>query len=149
MEITADEVKAWLSKYDRDRYWLAKICKAEKGTVDNWLSTSRGIPSKALRIIEKMMATDKEASDATSQPPPDSHLVLKIVMEEFERWSKAGLAKNMTVTEYCLAAVRSAYEADTADKVTALPSSYPTFSGSTDRSGLMKMKSDEPNTPHR
>lgn len=61
MEITQDSVKAWLAKYpDRDRNWLADQCGAEKGTVDNWLSTARGIPSKAILIIEGLMRADAE-----------------------------------------------------------------------------------------
>ncbi len=61
MEITQETVKAWLAKYpDRDRSWLADQCGAEKGTVDNWLSTARGIPSKAILIIEGLMRQDAE-----------------------------------------------------------------------------------------
>ncbi|MEY3895596.1 MAG: hypothetical protein RLZZ214_1115 [Verrucomicrobiota bacterium] len=88
MEITQETVKAWLAKYpDRDRSWLADQCGAEKGTVDNWLSTARGIPSKAILIIEGLMRQDAEIEP--SQPVELVNLPVQCTPDQFDRYTRA------------------------------------------------------------
>jgi len=54
-----DDVKDWLKENNRTRAWLADQCEAATQTVNNWLSTDRGIPNKAVIIIERLMEADR------------------------------------------------------------------------------------------
>lgn len=54
-----EEVKTWLKKHNRSRAWLAQQCDSAVQTVNNWLSTERGLPNKAILIIEKLMEADR------------------------------------------------------------------------------------------
>jgi hypothetical protein len=88
MKVTQESVKAWLAEHpDRDREWLASQCGAEKSTVDNWLSTARGIPAKAVLIIESLMRKDAEVSP---QPPVEMvNLPVTCRPDQFDRYTRA------------------------------------------------------------
>lgn len=88
MEITQESVKVWLANYpERDRNWLADQCGAEKSTVDNWLSTARGIPSKAILIIEGLMRADAETEPAA--PIEIVNLPATCTPEQFSLYTRA------------------------------------------------------------
>lgn len=57
---TSDEIRDWLDRINRDRFWYAEQVGATKGTVDSWFST-RGFPKWALLHTAKLM---REASPA-------------------------------------------------------------------------------------
>ena len=109
MHVTKDTIKAWVDTPPRSREWLAEMCGGvSPRTVNNWLTSSIEIPAKALRIIENLMRAD----ELQHAPPALSNLVLRIETDEFEDWCRAGVAKNQTVTEYALSAIRAAREAE-------------------------------------
>lgn len=88
MKVTQETVKNWLAKYpDRDREWLASQCGAEKSTVDNWLSTARGIPAKAILIIENLMRLDAESEPAT--PEEMVNLPVSCSSDQFDLYTRA------------------------------------------------------------
>lgn len=119
---TKKEIKSWLKKRGHTREWLGKQCgNTKKNTVNNWLSTSIAIPSAQLEIIRRLMAED--ASRCETQADPQSHLVIRVGVDEFQRWEEAALIKDLTTTEYCIMAIREAYQNDQKEqgKTTALP----------------------------
>lgn len=96
MEITKDSVKEWLSAHRRQRSWLAEKCGASTKTINNWLSTDRGIPSKAVMIIQKLMEEDALADQAK----PPHNLVLEFDDDEYEPIEKAALNAQRTVRDW-------------------------------------------------
>ncbi len=124
MDTSKEGIKHWLSNYpERDRSWLATQCGVEKRTVDNWLSSPRDIPAKALRIIESLMRSDAELHE--SREEPQSHLVIRTSAEEFDNWSRAALAKGQIITDYAIAAIRQAYQGELASKPAPIPADPP------------------------
>lgn len=79
--VTQESVKKWLKDQHRTREWLADQCGTATQTVNNWLSTERGIPSKAIIVIQRLMAEDEERERIESRIP--SALVLHFDREEF------------------------------------------------------------------
>ena len=60
MRVTKNEIKNWMKENNIERAWLAKECGVSKATVDTWLSSDRGVPSKAqltlsLRHISELL----------------------------------------------------------------------------------------------
>lgn len=56
MTPTKEDIKKWLKASGKSREWLAGQCGVDKRTLNNWLSVSREVPSKALLIIQRLMA---------------------------------------------------------------------------------------------
>ena len=118
MELTSETVKAWLARYrdvGRDRYWLAERCETEKSTVDNWLSSARGLPSKAKLIIEKLMEADAREEAANHQPVEAqlSHITLRITTEELNDWARAYKESAAeSFEDWTIAAIRTAIRAE-------------------------------------
>ena len=83
MEIDPESVKKWLKRHVRSRYWLADQCEVTRGTVNNWLSSPRGIPSKAIIIIEKLIQGDDAREKAGAGVVQG--LVLEFTQAEFDR----------------------------------------------------------------
>jgi hypothetical protein len=111
MHPTKDDIKAWLKKHGHSREWLGIKCGGlMKRAVDNWLSSPRDIPASSLEIIRRLMAED--AQRAATDADPQSHLVLRVALEEYERWEQAALLQTTTLSNYCLEAIREAYQAD-------------------------------------
>src|SRR5687767_11235135 len=107
MEITPDVVKQWLAKHeDRDRYWLAEQCETEKRTVDNWLSSPRGLPSKAALIIERLMRVDEAAEEAAEEErkrresPELERFSVEVTSEEYDRINAAAMAQELLIREW-------------------------------------------------
>lgn len=113
MNPSREDIKQWLAAHpERDREWLAQKCGTAKRTVDNWLSTKKEMPSKAVRIIASLMRDDAEKTKV--QHEQMTHLSIPATMEEFNAWSKAALSKQQILTEWAAAAVRKAYLEDIA-----------------------------------
>lgn len=62
MTTTKEDVKKWLKTIGKDRFWLAEQCGATKRTVDDWLSTGREIPAKAILAIQRLMNGEADSS---------------------------------------------------------------------------------------
>lgn len=118
MNPTKDEIKSWLKREGHSREWLGEKCGGiQKRAVDNWLSTPREIPSGSLEIIRRLMADDTEKSK--NKADPQHHLILTVPLEEFRAWEQAALLNQSTTTNYCVQAIRDAYQEDM--RVTAVP----------------------------
>jgi SOS-response transcriptional repressor LexA len=88
MNTTKEGIKAWLASHpNRDRFWLADKCDVEKKTVDNWLSSPREIPPKAILIIESLMRIDEE--NAPPSPMEIVHLPVECNVEQFDLFTRA------------------------------------------------------------
>lgn len=109
MEVTPETVKHWLARHpEREgRYWLAKQCDTEKGTVDNWLSSSRGIPSKAMILIQRLMEADAQAERAQN-PSPSMTVVLEIGREDFDRYNRAAITHGLIIREWAVEVLNEA-----------------------------------------
>lgn len=117
MDITKDDIKAWLKRFGRSREWLGEQCGGlSLKAVNNWLSTDRQVPPSALQVIRRLMADDELAEKQRQQDSePQSHIVLKVDVAEFNAWEDIAIRKDppQTVTGYCLAAIRAAFQAET------------------------------------
>lgn len=64
MKPTKKDIKKWLKDIGKDRVWLGKQCGgASKRTVDDWLSTGREVPAKAILIIQGLMNRGQDPQD--------------------------------------------------------------------------------------
>lgn len=112
MNLSKEDIKAWVDTPPHSREWLAEMCGGvSPRTVNNWLTSNIEIPAKALRIIENLMRAD--ADKIASTRPTLQNLVLRVEVEEFEDWNRAANANGQIVSDYCLSAIRAAYEAET------------------------------------
>lgn len=98
-----EAIKEWLRENGRDRNWLAQACGVGKRTVDNWLSSPRAIPHKALRIIEQLTS---EPTGAALQ-----NLVLHVDSPTFDRYNRAAMGRGLTITEWAVDALNRAARA--------------------------------------
>lgn len=99
MTTTKEDVKKWLKTIGRDRFWLAEQCGATKRTVDDWLSTGRAIPAKAILIIQKLMSGEDSASP---------RLILDFTDEEWEVICEAMKSQKQTFLEFVNTAIQNA-----------------------------------------
>lgn len=112
MALTKDSIKAWLDAYpDRDRYWLAEKCGVEKRSVDNWLSSPREIPAKALLIIEGLMRADLEVARA-KQPVPPMTVVLEVPPPVFDSYNRAATSRGLIIREWAVKVLEDAARRD-------------------------------------
>lgn len=66
MSPSKEEIKNWLKKIRKDRFWLAEKCNTGKRAVDKWFEKNGAVPAKAILVIRSLM------SDATQPlPSPD------------------------------------------------------------------------------
>lgn len=56
----AEDIKKWLKTIGKNRQWLAEQTLSSKGTVNNWLSSGKPIPSAKLALIERLMNGEEE-----------------------------------------------------------------------------------------
>lgn len=97
--MSKEDVKKWLKAIGKDRFWLAKQCGTTKRTVDDWLSTGRAIPAKAVLIIQKLMNGETESSP---------RLVIEFTDEEWSIICEAMKAHKETFLEFVNAALQNA-----------------------------------------
>lgn len=120
MNPSKEDIKAWLKNEKHSREWLGNQCGGlQKRAVDNWLSSPREIPAGSLEIIRRLMADDEEKRK--NKADPLHHLIVTVPLEEFRTWEHAAVLKQTTTTDYCVEAIREAYQADTAPRV-SMPS---------------------------
>lgn len=97
-------IKAWLKAQGQSREWLSERCGVAPKTVNNWLSSPRDIPAKAVLIIERLMdATSTPAEEADEVP--DSVLVLKVNEPRFDAYSQASLSEGLPLREWAIHAL--------------------------------------------
>jgi hypothetical protein len=102
-------VKAWLKSSGRTREWLAERCDAKLKTVNNWLSSSRPIPSKALIIINQLMESVSVGPEEPAQgDAPDDRLVLKVSEARYDAYSRAALHDGLPLKEWAIEALDEA-----------------------------------------
>lgn len=112
MTPTKEEIKKWLKSSGKTRDDLAKECGVSKRQVDNWLSTSREVPAKALLIIQRLM------QDGAHDIPGKIHLPLTP-----EEWAiVCDAMKGESFLEFVNIALRNAAKEKEASEQ---PSSYP------------------------
>lgn len=111
MNPSKDKIKGWLKREGHSREWLGNQCGGmSKNTVNNWLSTSINIPEGTLSLIARLMADDAERHK--DKADPQHHLILTVPLDEFRTWEQAALLQGVTTTDYCVTAIREAYQQD-------------------------------------
>lgn len=86
------EIKEWLKKIGRNRQWLADQLGVSKYAINNYLSTSIDIPSRAAGMISKLM--QKEDQDSASIPV--------FIPEEFVAYVQQESARmHQSIDEFC------------------------------------------------
>lgn len=79
---SAEDIKAWLKRVEKNREWLAEKTLVSKGTVNGWLSTGKPIPSAKLALIEKLMSGEEEIE---FELPPDFEKQLRAMADEAKK----------------------------------------------------------------
>ena len=100
MTPTKEEIKKWLKTSRKSREWLAEQCGVSKRQVDNWLSSARPVPAKAILIIQRLMA-EKAC-------PISPQVELDFTDEEWAVVSAAMTATQQTFMEFLNSAFKSA-----------------------------------------
>ena len=100
MTPTKEEIKKWLKTSRKSREWLAEQCGVSKRQVDNWLSSARPVPAKAILIIQRLMA-EKAC-------PISPQVELDFTDEEWAVVSAAMTATQQTFMEFINSAFRNA-----------------------------------------
>lgn len=108
-EALKERIKQWLKAERQTRQWLAEHCGVSKKTVDNWLSSPKPVPPKALLIIERLMAKSVEREAGAGLP--DHILVLRVDEEDFDRFNRASLDEGLTMRDWAVQALIEAAEA--------------------------------------
>ena len=99
MTPTKEDIKKWLKTVGKDRFWLAKQCGATKRTVDDWLSTGREMPAKAILAIQRLMNGEAESSP---------RIVIDFTDEEWDIICEAAKAHKETFLEFVNTAIQNA-----------------------------------------
>lgn len=116
------KIKAWLKAQHLSRSWLADRCGVSLKTVNNWLSSPRDIPAKAVLIVERLMETGPEVVTVQS-PVPDSVITLRLDEARLDAYTRASAAEGLTLREWAIAALDdAAAQSITAAKEHAPPS---------------------------
>lgn len=111
MNPSKEDIKAWLKNEGHSREWLGQACgNIKRRTVDNWLSSPQEIPDGTLSLIRRLMADDEEKRK--NKADPLHHLIVTVPLDEFRNWEQAALLKQTTTTDYCVEAIREAYQLD-------------------------------------
>lgn len=108
MELTPDDVKHWLSKHNHSREWLAHKCGVVPKTLNNWIGSGRGFPSKAVVIIGNLMKED--AAQEAAKPP--HNLVIEFNDEEYQPIERAALRSGQSIREWAKDALNDIAGAD-------------------------------------
>lgn len=80
------QVREWLTKYGRDRQWLAEQCRVRKDTVNQWFSHV-GFPAQAESAIRALMEID--ALRELNPEVEDETALIQFSSGEFERIERA------------------------------------------------------------
>lgn len=97
-------VKKWLKDFNHSRTWLAKECNAAPQTINNWLSTSRGIPNRAKILIERLMEADYLRK--TNQNTVTQTLTLEFNSRDFDMIEQAARLNQMKIRNWATQTLR-------------------------------------------
>lgn len=92
-----EQIKDWLKKIEKDRFWLAEQCGVAKSTVDGWMSkkSKRPIPKPSQAIISGLMYND-------------SPFAPKFKLEEFAKIQQRAKLENISVDAWIERAILAA-----------------------------------------
>lgn len=96
-----NEIKSWLKAIGKNREWLAEQTGSKLKTVNNWLSSTRGIPSTAQRLVTKLM-TQYPTDGATQSPGEDNTLTLSVDAATFDLWNASATRENKLLRQWAL-----------------------------------------------
>lgn len=113
------EIKNWLKKTGRNRYWLAQNTYVAKATVDGWLSVRGIIPRiKADKIIELMRISEKKSIPTNGEKDQWKAIGILVPIVHYEILQKAAAVKGVPVEDWCAEfVVRAAMSADSFELV--------------------------------
>lgn len=108
-----DRIKAWLDKFDHDRYWLADKLGIEKRTVDNWLSASKDIPPVKQSLIERLIEEDEagEARRKLQLLPQAQIFSVETDLPTFRAYNAAALSSGKTLEQWAISELNAAADA--------------------------------------
>lgn len=93
-----EEIKAWLKKLGFPREWLADKLGVDKRTVDNWLSSDRGIPEKAQLLIRQMIDDSEKIAEGITT----NVFSVECTLDQFRRFSRAALSDGLILEDWAL-----------------------------------------------
>jgi hypothetical protein len=97
----SNSVKVWLKAIRQDRKWLAEQTGSKIRTVNNWLSSSRGIPMQAERLILRLMEQYSAGTSASSiSDAPENTLVLTADASTFDAWNEAAAREGKLLRQW-------------------------------------------------
>ena len=112
MRVTKNEIKNWMKENNLERAWLAKECGVSKATVDTWLSSDRGVPSKAQLTIQTLIFK----TTGKKEYGPEFHreaemdtkfrLPVEIDMATLHKAEQEAFRRGMKLSEYCSLSVK-------------------------------------------
>ena len=82
MQKTKDDIKSWLKKIGKDRFWLAEKCLVSKRGIDNWFKKDGKIPESKLTLVQSLMG--KEPVTEHHHKSAREEVTLSFVAEEWE-----------------------------------------------------------------
>lgn len=94
------QVKDWLKAIKKDRQWLARQTGSQIKTVNNWLSSNRGIPAQATRLITRLM--EQFPTDISTPDAPENYIILSVNEATFDAWNSAAMAENKLLRQWCI-----------------------------------------------
>lgn len=111
-----ERIKDWLKEQGFTRDWLAARCGVEVKTVNNWLSSPRPIPAKAILILHQLM----EATAESVQTEPTNVLIVKIDDHRFDAYSAKALEEGFTLRNWVINSLDEAAELDQVASITPI-----------------------------
>ena len=112
MRVTKNEIKNWMKENNLERAWLAKECGVSKATVDTWLSSDRGVPSKAQLTIQTLIfkITGKKEYGPEfhreAEMETKFRLPVEIDMATLHKAEQEAFRRGMKLSEYCSLSVK-------------------------------------------
>lgn len=110
-----ENVKAWLKKIKKDRFWLAEQCGVHKRTVDSWFFKKSEIPAKALLTIYDLMFKQEHLSSEEELVVDESGMVtleVEFDNEQYQIVKTEAERRGLDVGTYCSELIQNAFSTD-------------------------------------
>lgn len=110
-----ENVKAWLKKIKKDRFWLAEQCGVHKRTVDSWFFKKSEIPAKALLTIYDLMFKQGYLSTEEELVVDESGMVtleLEFDSEQYQIIKTEAERRGLDAGTYCSELIQNAFSTD-------------------------------------
>lgn len=102
MQELKKEIKSWLKKLGKTRYWLAEKTYSTKPTVDGWLSTRGVIPRAKQDVIRGLMRNSEKVTVSLKKSRAQWRaFCLMLHSEDYNIISRAAKKDNMPVEAWC------------------------------------------------